>query len=53
MAGETAAQKDLVWVSLEEYSSTVEGTTSPPPQPLETMDGTNQPDMPSMILLNG
>lgn len=53
MAGDSAAQKDLVWVSLEEYSSTVEGTTSPTPQPQEAMDDTSQPDLPSMILLNG
>ena len=52
MAGETA-QKDLVWVSLEEYSSSVEGGgDNNNESPTHTLDN-DHTDMPSIVLLNG
>ncbi len=52
MAGETA-QKDLIWVSLEEYSSSVEGGGDNTDSPHNTLDRNNQTDVPSIVLLNG
>ena len=50
MAGEAAAQKDLVWVSLEEYTPSVDGSDG---VPADSTLSQGQGDIPSIVLLNG